>query len=103
MRLQMPSVEGTVTARGRLMVKVVMDDGLSGGNEHESAVICTEQGRAMVAVFAPKFAAGIAGHVFDGLLLKAYPSQRVRDIVAESSSHPGCRWQRELWSGSLDS
>ena len=85
------------------MVKVVMDDGLSGEIGHESVLICTEQGRAMVAVSAPKLAAGIARHVFDGLLLKAYPSQRVRDIVAESSSHPGCRWQRELCSGSLDS
>lgn len=81
MRLQMPGVEGTVTARGRLMVKVVMGDGLSGGNGHESLVICTGQGRAMVAVSAPKLAAGIARHVFDGLLLKAYPSQRCQRYI----------------------
>ncbi len=48
-----------------------------GGFGDGFVVVCTERGRAMVAVSAPKLAASIAQPVFDGLLLKAYPSRRV--------------------------
>lgn len=102
MRPQMQTAEEPESARGWPRLKGVMDDGSSGGIGREYMVVYTEQGRAMVAVSVPRLAASIARHVFDGLLLKACPSRRVRDMVAQSSSHPQYRWQREFYSGSVN-
>lgn len=90
---QMPTVEETVIATGSPKMKALMDGGLLGAIEYGFVVSGIEQDRAMAAGSAPRLAASIGMHVFDGLLSKACPSRPVGERAIEPSLHPGYGWQ----------
>lgn len=57
----------------------------------------------MRAGSAPRLAASIEAHVFDGLLSKAYPSLPLEEMLIGSSWHWGYRWRSGLCNDGLKS